>query len=198
MLEEYFKRVSILCFVVLLTSCQTIENTNILYFKGYFNVEQNQNKQSYPVEIYTDFTQPILLINLLTPFGGVFATYLWDNHIHQILLPSRKRYFKQPKWPSNFPFQGLIQNPLWFHQALLQQTPDGWNCEETKKLKKCSKNSSTIEWEKKFFRKNQIRISLEKDGFSAKISTYKSPSHFSWNIEIPKDFQQIDKMDFIQ
>ncbi|MDE0151764.1 MAG: hypothetical protein OXK80_04625 [Bdellovibrionales bacterium] len=195
MLEEHLKRVFALCFVVFLTSCQTVEKTNILYFKGYFNVEQAQNKQSYPVEIYTDSTRPVLLINLLTPFGGVFATYLWDSRTHQILLPSRKQYFKQPKWPSNFPFQGIIQNPLWFYQALLQQTPDGWNCEETKK---CSKNSSIIEWEKKFFRKNQIRIRLEKEGFSAKIREYKSPSRFSWDIEIPKDFQQIDKMDFTQ
>ena len=180
MLEGCFKRASIACFVFL-ASCQTIESTNILYFKGYFNVEQNQNKQSYPVEIYTDSTRPILRINILTPFGGVFASYLWNNQIHQVILPSRRQYFKQTKWPSKFPFQGLIQNPLWFYQALLQELPKDWNCEEiNKKMKKCSKNDFIIEWEKKFFQRDQIRISLKKEGFSSKLSSYKSPSNVSW------------------
>ena len=198
MLEGSFKRVFIFYFVFL-ASCQTIENTNILYFKGYFNVEHNQSKQSYPVEIYIDSTRPILRINILTPFGGVFASYLWNTQTHQVILPSRKQYFKQAKWPSTFPFQGLIQNPLWFYQALLQQLPNDWNCEETNKiLKKCSKNDFVIEWEKKFFQKDQIRINLKKEGFSSKLNLYRSPTHVSWDIEIPQGFQQIDTMDFIQ
>jgi len=197
MLEGYFKRFSISCFVFL-ASCQSIEDTNILYFKGYFNVE-NQNKQSYPVEIYIDSTRPVLRINILAPFGGVFASYLWNTQTHQVILPSKRQYFKQSKWPSTFPLQGLIQNPLWLYQALLKQLPKDWSCEETnKKLKKCSKNDIVIEWKKKFFRRDQIRISLKKERFSSKLSSYKSPSNVSWDMEIPPGFQQISTMDFIQ
>lgn len=178
-----------------LVSCQTTETTNIRYFKGFFNIE---GKQAHPVEIYVDTSRPILQINILTPFGGVLAGYLWRNKEHQVILPSKKQYFKQTRWPSDFPFQGLIQNPLWLYQALLQQWPKNWKCKEIKKLKKCSKNDFVIEWEKKTFQRDQIRINLKKEEFSSKLHPYKSPSRVSLDAKIPKGFQQIHKMNFFQ
>ncbi len=198
MLNRWFKRVFLLCFVFLI-SCQTLETTNILHFKGSFSVEQNQRKQSHPVEIYMDSNQPILQINLLTPLGGVFASYLWKNQEHQIILPSRKQYFKQSKWPSDFPFQGLIQNPLWLYQALLKQLPENWNCKEiNKEMKKCERNDFVIEWKKKFFQREKIHINLKKENFFLNLSQHKSPSNISLDIKIPKGFQQIKKLDLIQ
>lgn len=189
-----------LCFF-LLTSCQTIEITNIRYFKGFFNVETNGRKHIYPVEIYTDSTKPILQINILTPLGGVFASYLWKNQEHQIIIPSRKQYFKQTKWPPDFPFQKLIQEPSWLYQSLLQQWPEDWNCEEISKKskqKKCERNDFVIEWEKKFFQKEQMRISLKKEGFSSTLTQYKSSSNTSLDIKIPEGFQRVSTMDLFQ
>lgn len=198
MLNRCLKKVLLLSFVFL-TSCQTIETTNIRYFKGFFNVEQNQRKQSYPVEVYIDSNQPILQINILNPFGAVFASYLWKNQKHQVILPSRKQYLKQAKWPPALPFQGLIQNPLWLYQALLQQLSKDWNCDKTNKKsqKKCERNDFMIEWKRKFF-KEQIHISFKKEGFSSKLIQYKSPQKISLDLKIPEGFQQIKKIDFIQ
>lgn len=196
MFNNQFKRV--FPFFFLLISCQTTETTNIRYFKGFFSVEKDQKKQNYPVEVYIDASRPILQINILNPFGKILASYLWRNNQHQIVLPSRKQYFKDTQWPSHIPLTGLIHEPLWFYQTLLQQRPKDWNCEETKKLKKCFKKDSTVEWEKKTFRRGQIHISLKKEGFSSKLRPYKNPFQHSFGMEIPKDFQQTYKIDLFQ
>ena len=72
MFNRWIRRV----FFLFLVSCQTIETTNIRHFKGFFSIE---GKQNHPVEIYIDTSSPILQINILNPFGGVFASYLWKN-----------------------------------------------------------------------------------------------------------------------
>ena len=191
MFNNQFKRV--FPFFFLLASCQTTEITNIRYFKGFFRVEKDQKKQSYPVEVYIDASRPILQINILNPFGKVFASYLWKSNQHQIILPSRKKYFKHTQWPSNIPF--LKGEPLWLYQALLQQWPKDWKCEEIKRLKKCSKRGFKVEWKKKTFQRSQIHISLKKEGFSSKLQMHTNPSQHSFDMEIPKGFQQIHKMD---
>ena len=193
MFNRWFKRVFLLCFII---SCQTTEITNIRSFKGFFSVE---GKQSHSVEIYADTSKPVLQINILNPFGSIFAVYLWKNQEHQIILPSRKQYFKQKKWPARLPFQGLIQEPQTLYQALLQQWSQAWSCQKVnKKLQKCHKNDFVIEWEKKFFQKDQIRISLKKEGFLSKLKPHKSPSRTSLDIEIPKGFRKIKETDFLQ
>ncbi len=159
-------------------------------------MEQNQRKQSYPVEIYTDISLPVLQVNFLTPFGGVFASYLWKNQKHQIIFPSRRQYFKESKWPPHFPLRRVLQNPLWLYQALLKQFPKNWNCEETNQ--KCEINHLTVEWEKKIFQKEKIHIRSKTEKLSLNLSPYKSPSGASLDAKIPKEFEQIKKLDSIQ
>ena len=196
MFNNQFKRVFLLFF--LLTSCQITETTNIRYFKGFFSVKKDQKKQNYPVEVYIDASRPILQINILSPFGKILASYLWRNNQHQIVLPSRKQYFKDTQWPAHLPLKRWLHKPLWLYQALLQQWPKDWKCKEIKKLKKCSKKDFTVEWEKKTFRRSQIRINLKKEDFSLKLQPHKSPSQNSFDMKIPKEFQKIHKMDLFQ
>ena len=162
MFNRWFRRTFLLYFVFL-TVCQTIETTSFLHFKGSLNVEQNHRKRSHPVEIYMNSSQPVLQVNFLTPFGGIFASYLWKNQKHQIILPARKQYFKKSKWPPDFPLQEVLQNPLWLYQALLKQFPEGWNCEEMHQ--KCETDNFVMEWKQKLFQREKIHIRLKKRKF---------------------------------
>ena len=195
MLHRWFKQIYLLYFVFL-TACQTIETTNFRHFKGSLNVEQNHKKQSRPVEIYTDSSQPVLQVNFLTPFGGVFASYLWKDQKHQIILPARKQYFQESRWPPDFPLQGVLQNPLWLYKALSKQFPEDWNCEKTHQ--KCETDNFAMEWEKKIFQREKINIRLKKENLSLNLSPYKSSSNTPLSVKIPEGFTQINNLDSIR
>ena len=194
-------------FLLFLVSCQSLQtqNSSILFFSGLIEIQDDQKKVGYKVEVYKKRNESVFRVDVLGPLNQVLLSYLWDNKDYFLIFPFNKAYYKSQISPfkESVWWAVLIKNPQWFLQILNQNLLSPWICDfhtdiDSKKksssIQKCSLNSMTVEWRSnKIFaqaqgRNQKFHLQLKIQNISIK----KSKDLF--NIQPPSNFKKVKKI----
>ena len=187
------KQTFVYIFLLTLVSCQTLKGPQAPFFEGSAQIKEYNKKESFKVEIYK--REKIFRIDILSHWGQLFLTYLWNSKEHLLLFPYYKKYYKSKKPPLETlsEWSALINNPHLLLQILNQNMDSHWVCKQVPH-KRCRFKDIQVDWVK-----NKISFKVKKDHqeFTLHLTQKSIPIKIIeklFRIQVPKSFQKVNKI----
>ena len=213
-------------FFLFFLSCQTLDPVDPAkdFFQGTAQMSQKGKKVEHPIEVYVDSTMPRLRMDVLGGFGQVVLVFLWEQEQgFTLLLPTEKKYVKNSTalTSSSKELKWILNHLPIFYQAMLNQTPEGWDC-TTRPLiqkinrfskvsdvvpkqkqmvpEKCRFKQTNIVWKQTFSQFSSIQFTLQSKNegqvvLNVKRKKMKKSSDDIFDINIPKSFTEVKKLE---